>query len=262
MSTRCTVLMYHATHRSPTELGGADPHYAVGLDVFERHLDYIEKAGKTARAVERVPDAVQHGEHPVGMTFDDGHVTNLQAAQALAARGWSGTFFVNPGTVGTPHYLSWEQLREMVRMGMSIQSHAQFHRYQDELSYDEQWDDLNRSKAEIEQALDQAVTVFAPPGGRTSGHTRELAQKAGYAWVSTSRVGLWNVDRDSRWDVPRFAVLAGTPLLQLQAWINQAPVEIGKQVWRYRILRGAKNLLGNGGYERLRSAVLGSPKDY
>lgn len=262
MPTRCTVLMYHATQRSPAELGGADPHYAVGLDVFERHLDCIKQSGKTARAVERIPAALDKGERPVGMTFDDGHVTNLQAAHALAARGWCGTFFVNPGTVGTPDYLSWDQLREMVRLGMSIQSHAQFHRYQDELSYDEQWDDLSRSKAEIEHALDQAVTVFAPPGGRTSEHTRSLAQKAGYTWVSTSRVGLWQVGRDSVWDIPRFAVLASTPLSQLQAWINQASFEIGKQVWRYRILRWAKNLLGNGGYERLRAAILGSPKDY
>lgn len=262
MSDRCTVLMYHATHRSPTELGCADPHYAVSLDVFEQHLDAIAQRGHTARAVERIPSALTRGERPVGITFDDGHRTNLQAAQALAQRGWCATFFVNTATVGTPDFLSWSELQAMVDMGMSIQSHAHHHRYQDELTPAEQLEELRHSKGEIEAHLHQAVTVYAPPGGRTSAHTPALAQQAGYALVSTSRVGIWHVGRDPIWDVPRFAVLATTPLSQLCQWIDQAPLEIGKQVLRYRALRSFKKLLGNGGYERLRSALLGAPKDY
>jgi hypothetical protein len=104
--------------------------------------------------------------------------------------------------------------------------------------------------------------VYAPPGGRTSTYTAGLAKQAGYTMVSTSRVGVWHVQTDPIWDVPRFAVLAHTPLHQLQAWLTQAPLEIARQVWRYRLLRSAKRLLGNGGYERLRSRVLGAPKDY
>ncbi len=57
-------------------------------------------------------------------------------------------------------------------------------------------------------------------------------------------------------------MLAATPLPQLKAWVTQSPVEITKQVLRYRVLRAMKSLMGNGGYERLRGALLGTPKDY
>lgn len=262
MSARCTVLMYHATPLNEAEVGSADPHYSVALGVYEQHLDLMQNLGYTARAVERIESSLRRGERPIGMTFDDGHVTNLLAANALARRGWCGTFFVNPGTVGTADYLSWSQLQEMAELGMSIQSHAQYHRYQDELSREDQWADLSQSKTAIEQHLGRPVTVYAPPGGRVSSYTTELAKQAGYTMVSTSRVGVWHLQTDSVWDVPRFAVLAKTPLNQLQAWMTQAPTEVTKQVWRYRLLRSAKRLFGNGGYERLRSAVLGAPKDY
>ncbi|HYR25540.1 MAG TPA: polysaccharide deacetylase family protein [Aquabacterium sp.] len=261
MSTRCTVLMYHATPATPGELGAADPHYAVALPVFEQHLAALQALGHTARAVERVSAALTGGERPVGLTFDDGHRTNLQAARALAQRGWCATFFVNPSTVGTPDYLDWDALRTMAELGMSIQSHAQHHRYQDELSDEEQRRELVDSKTQIEQQVGRPVTVYAPPGGRTSPATVPLARQAGYQMVSTSRVGVWDLQRDPVWDVPRFAVLARTPLAQVRAWVQQAPLEVGRQVLRYRLLHWIKRQLGNGGYDRLRGVLLGTAKD-
>lgn len=261
MSHTCTVLMYHATAAQADELDSADPHYAVGLAMFRDHLAALHDLGLRAQAVEAVPVGPQASTH-VGMTFDDGHATNLAAAEALAERGWSGTFFVNPSAVGSHDFLSWAALRDMATAGMSIQSHAQHHRYLDDLSWDAQREEVTRSKAEIEQHLGRPVTVFAPPGGRTTPDVTALARQAGYTMLCNSRVGVWHTQRDSVWDVPRFAVLASTPLHQLRQWAQQAPGEVAKQVLRYRALRLAKRLLGNAGYDRLRGAVLPTPKDY
>jgi peptidoglycan/xylan/chitin deacetylase (PgdA/CDA1 family) len=259
----CTVLMYHATHQAPEQLQGADAHYAVQLDVFESHLDLMRELGMNVQAVELLPALRQQlTSGLVGMTFDDGHVTNLDAARSLARRGWSGTFFINPATVGTPGYLSWPQLKDMCEMGMSIQSHALHHRYQDELSTAEQFEELSRSRQMIEAELGQAVTTYAPPGGRTSRDTVRLAQQAGYAMMNTSRVGVWRMGAGSPWDVPRFAVLANTGLPQLSKWITQDRSEVNKQVLRYSVLRTLKSILGNQGYERLRQGLLGTSKDY
>lgn len=261
MKPACTVLMYHATHRDASELGVADPHYAVTLDSYEAHLNCLTQEGLTARTLEQVIPCHHQGEQVVGMTFDDGHASNLYAAQALARRGWSGTFFVNPSTVGTAHFLSWNELRTMAELGMSIQSHAQHHHYQDELTLDEQFQQLSQSKLDIETHLGVACTVFAPPGGRTTPDTVRLARQAGYAMVSTSRVGLWDLRKADPWRIPRFAVLAGTPLSQLRAWVRQSPMEVAKQVLRYQALSAVKQALGNGGYERLRATLLPAPKD-
>lgn len=261
MNRKCTLLMYHATPSHGEGLTGADPHYAVDLGVFRSHLDLLAQQGRRGACMASVVAGPQAGQPPaVGITFDDGHVSNLAAAQALADKGWSATFFVNTSTVGSPHFLSWAQLREMVAMGMAIQSHAHQHRYMQELSDAEQLDELTRSKAELESQLGQAVVAFAPPGGRTNARTRPLAQQAGYRMLGSSRVGLYRPAGDTPWDVPRFAVLAHTSLGQLRAWVEQSPGEIAQQVLRYQALHTVKRLLGNAGYERLRGALLSGSK--
>jgi peptidoglycan/xylan/chitin deacetylase (PgdA/CDA1 family) len=260
MTHRYTVLMYHAVPATPGPHGGADAHYSVDLPVFVQQMDELSTRGLRGMAVERQASDVSASD-TVGITFDDGHETNFGAARVLADRGWSGTFFVNSSTVGTPHFLSWPQLQEMVDMGMSIQSHAHRHRYMDDLSPDEQFDELHRSKVEIEQHLGRPVGTFAPPGGRTSRELKHLAARAGYVAMCTSRVGLYTPQGESAaWDIPRFAVLSGTPLSQIGAWVTQDRAEVRRQVLRYRALRAVKTLLGNAGYERLRSAALGAEK--
>lgn len=259
MNRKCTVLMYHATPSQSEDVAGADPHYAVGLGVFRSHLDLLAQQGRRGACMASVVAAANPALPPaVGITFDDGHVSNLAAARALANKGWSATFFVNTSTVGSPNFLSWAQLRDMVDMGMAIQSHAHQHRYMQDLSDAEQLDELTRSKNELEDRLGQSVVAFAPPGGRTNARTRPLAREAGYRMLGSSRVGLFQPAGDSPWDVPRFAVLAGTSVAQLRAWIEQSPGEITQQVLRYQALHTVKRVLGNAGYERLRGALLGA----
>ena len=134
MSDKLAVLMYHAVVGDGMHYINADPHYSVSGRQFSRHLDLLERSGLRACSVA----ALRRGEsavNAVAMTFDDGHVSNGAAAQELAARGFSADFFVNPSTVGTPGYLSWEELKAMAAVGMSIQSHGWFHRYLDELAH-------------------------------------------------------------------------------------------------------------------------------
>ena len=251
-----TVLMYHAVADAQGS-EGADPHYAVTRAQFRRHLELVAAAGARAASVESlIAQPELHGTH-VGFTFDDGHASNADAAADLLAHGGSGDFFVNPSTVGTPHHLSWTALREMADVGMSIQSHGQHHRYLDELSPAEVEAELADSKREIEDRLGRPVTLFAPPGGRVAPGLGDVARRLGYQAVCSSRVSLWHRDA-GRWDVPRLAVLTTTSDVQLRRWVEQRGWELAVRRVRYQVLTAAKRALGNGRYERLRSALLGS----
>lgn len=256
MKNTYTVLMYHATPTGIADTSFADPHYAVAEANFVQQLDAIAALGLCAKSTECVTET----DHSIAITFDDGHQTNQWAAEVLASRGWSGTFFINPSTVGTQGFLSWAALRDMASAGMSIQSHSQNHFYHDDLSVPAQLEELICSKHVIEDQIGRPVLTFAPPGGRVSKSTTALAKQAGYTSVCTSRVGLWRASLESKWDIPRFAVLASTPLSQFDAWVRQSPGEIYWQIARYKSLRIAKNLLGNAGYERLRNQLLPSSK--
>lgn len=257
MNPKFTVLMYHGVADERGNCPGADPHYCVSAGQFAAHLKQVEAAGQRCVSVASLLNPNRRSDRAVAVTFDDGHVSNLAAAERLAKADGSADFFVNPSTVGSPHFLSWSELREMASLGMSIQSHGFHHRYLDELTPQEVKAELVDSKRAIEDHLGLPVTVFAPPGGRLSPDLAQIAFDSGYAAVCASRVGLWRLGAEV-WDIPRLAVLRSTADGQFARWLSQDPLEIFGSRTRYIVLNSAKWLLGNRGYERLRHGLLRS----
>ena len=255
MNHTVTVLMYHAVGDARGETPGADAHYAVTSRQFDTHLRLAREAGQGVRSVADLLRDPALAARNVGFTFDDGHASNGPAAERIAQHGGTADFFVNPSQVGAPHYLGWADLRRMADAGMSIQSHGQDHRYLDEMTPDEVVAQVVDSKKHIEDHIGRAVTLFAPPGGRVAPNLRQAAERAGYVSVCSSRVGLWHT-ADGAWDVPRLAVLQGTPDVQFTRWVRQDRWEVTRQRTRYALLTSAKRLLGNQGYERLRGRLL------
>lgn len=246
-----SVLMYHAIVDDGEDPRGADLHYAVARSVFTRHLDLVRESGLHASSVRRLLDAP--APRGVAFTFDDGHVSNAWAAEALHRAGASGDFFVNSAHVGTPGFLDWAALREMADAGMSIQSHGHQHRYLDELDAAAVDDELRRSKQTIEDRIGHAVTLFAPPGGRVAPGLLQTARRLGYDAVCSSRVDVWNGRAN---EVPRFAILRGTTPQRVRGWVNREPREVLASRVRYHVLRAGKGLLGNGAYDKLRGLLL------
>jgi peptidoglycan/xylan/chitin deacetylase (PgdA/CDA1 family) len=256
MSGKLPVLMYHAVVNDLGQCDGADPHYAVLRHQFSLHLKALHSAGLRASSIAGVR-AGAAAANAVAMTFDDGHASNRDAAEALAAHSFTADFLVNPSTVGKPNHLSWADLRAMSDAGMSIQSHGYHHRYLDELEPSEVVAELVDSKREIEDRIGRAVTVFGPPGGRTSVGLAEAAAGAGYGALCTSRVGLWCL-REGTWRIPRLAVLNSTSQSRFVRWIKQDLIAMAAQQTRYQALSATKQLLGNERYEQLRRRLLGA----
>lgn len=248
------VLMYHAVTESAGRAAHADPHYTVARVCFGRQLRAIQEAGLETTSLSRLVAGATKSRC-VALTFDDGHVSNRGIADELAAKSWSADFFVNPTTVGTPHHLAWNELRAMAAAGMSIQSHGQRHRYLDELCAQDVRAELADSKHEIEDRIGRAVTVFAPPGGRTTAKLADEAARAGYAALCTSRPGVWHATAGP-WRIPRLAVLSSTSDARFARWIAMDWREVTTQRARHLALTAAKRLLGNQGYERVRLGLL------
>jgi peptidoglycan/xylan/chitin deacetylase (PgdA/CDA1 family) len=246
--------MYHAVPAGLRWLEAADPRYAVTRTAFERQvLPAVERGlrlSSVATLLERGTD-----DSCVTVTFDDGHARNPWAAERLAASGGTADFFVGSSTIGSRHLLSWAELRHMSDSGMSVQSHGHSHRYFDDLDDADVLDELARSKNLIADEIGRSVSLFALPGGRMSPALLEVAGGLGYAAVRSSRVGIWRGNR-TLGEILRAAVLATTPDRQRIQRIEQDPGEFARAHLRQALLRGARCVLGNRWYERLRGPVI------
>ena len=247
-----SVFMYHGVGRDE-QLEGSDHHYAVTAEAFAKHLDII--GGSKALNVQIASGVIS--QHCV--TFDDGHISHYaQAFPILKEKCQTGEFYVNTAFVGQTNYVTWEHLREMSDQGMSIQSHGHHHYYLSDLSESEQVTELETSKKTIEDKLGQPVTVLAPPGGRYDSVTERVASSLGYARIANSEPGCWK--SMGRFLIPRFPVYQHTSEQTIADYLQAYSGSTLKAVGKYRVTRGAKMLLGNQRYEKIRNALVGEPQ--
>jgi peptidoglycan/xylan/chitin deacetylase (PgdA/CDA1 family) len=115
----------------------------------------------------------------------------------------------------------WEDLRELERCRVSVQSHGASHRRFSELDLTQQKDELLRSKAVLEAGLRKSVTVFAYPygdGGVDPGIQRSLLDQAGYRAACLYKGGAIHLPIANPYRLTRVAM---GPDTDLQAELEQ-----------------------------------------
>lgn len=249
------VLMYHAVVDDDVS-STYDHHYSVSQNTFRQHVEFISKQDYL---IQTIPSLLSKNnlqrDGSVCVTFDDGAITDYDVAfPILCANNAKADFFINSSNVGSPGFLDWQQIREMQKHGMSIQSHGHSHRYFDDLTDTEIRSELDTSKKSIEDNTGVEVSVFAPPGGRLKPAVWHIAEELGYKIICHSKPGVWSNDLKG---IPRFAILNSTTDSKFSQWINQDKKELLLSSTFYNIKYGVKKLLGNSGYEKLRITMLG-----
>ena len=142
---------------------------------------------------------LERGEKPprrtVAITFDDCYRDNLFAARVLAEHQLPACFFIPTAYPGTEHVfdwdrdlkrmanLSWEEIREMARLGHEIGSHTVHHADMAKIDVDQARRELTESKKTLEDQLGRRVQWFAYPYGGRDNFLPErlpLVYEAGY----------------------------------------------------------------------------------
>jgi peptidoglycan/xylan/chitin deacetylase (PgdA/CDA1 family) len=149
----------------------------------------------------------------VAITFDDCYRSNLFAAEVLAEHGLPACFFLPTSFIGTEcrfdwdrglkplANLTWDDVREMTRMGFDIGSHTASHANLARIPAERAWRELVDSKAELEDRLGRPVHWFAYPfGGRNDFGPEQivLVQEAGYDCCFSGHGGFIYHDTDPR----------------------------------------------------------------
>jgi peptidoglycan/xylan/chitin deacetylase (PgdA/CDA1 family) len=102
--------------------------------------------------------------------------------------------------------MTWEQTRELDRLGVRFGSHTSTHEILTSVPLDEAKQEISASRARIEQQLNKPCRLFSYPNGDSSAELRNLVESAGYklAFLNQSP-GVWTHDCDP-YQIPRVNV--------------------------------------------------------
>lgn len=139
------------------------------------------------------------GPRDLAVTFDDGLssvVANAEPILAELAIPWS-IFVVSDWADGRHQFgegvfLSWPEIVGLAQRGVEIGSHSVSHPNFGRIGVDEAREELDRSRATIEQRLGRPSTSFAIPMGGSRDWTMQaqaLARAAGYAIIYAQSEG-------------------------------------------------------------------------
>src|SRR5271170_2941792 len=216
MTKRRTVfLMYHELEEPGRPMCQAEPgyvRYVLRSSEFRTQMDFIKSKGWRGVCVS---EALSHRPGTVAITFDDGCETDLVcAAPRLREFGFGATFYVTTGFVGKRGYLNPSQLRELCGLGFEIGCHSMTHAYLTDLDEKGLHREVAEAKSQLEYIIGQPVEHFSCPGGRYNQRISEIARKAGYRTVATSRMRA-NSASSNRFALGRVAVMRATSFATL-----------------------------------------------
>ncbi len=230
------ILLFHGL----LDAGENGGRFALPARRFSRWLRRLRAAGQSCPALPAWWAHPAPGGLQAVLAFDDGGESDFRLAfPRLLEAGLSAVFFINTARVGAPGCLSWNQIREMRRAGMSFQSHGHDHVALTRLDAAELDAQLRRSRQCLEDRLGEAVEFLAAPYGCWNQRVQAAALRAGYRALCTSQAGL---------------AQPGSALLPRNA-VRRYTSDLG--FWA--LLRGSSGYLA---MRRLRSALLAVPRQW
>lgn len=203
----------------------------------------LAEAFRIARSEEPIP------HRTVAITFDDCYRDNLAAARVLAEYGYAATFFLPTAYVDTDQRfpwdahlkplanLSWDDVREMSRLGFEIGSHSATHPDLGKITREEVRRELLESRTILESQLQKPVRWFAYPFGGERNFRPEwrvLVRETGYDGCVSGYGGFLRRDTDVAM-LPRESVTSFSSTQELELYLS------GALYWYYALKRKFRN---------------------
>lgn len=210
------ILVYHHVAEDPP------PSTSVTPEVFERHLDYLERNDYRVRPLPAVLERLRAGEpvpdKTVVLTFDDAYRSvHSEAWPRLRARGWPFSVFVSTSYIdqGLANYMDWEELRELRQAGVTLGNHTHSHPHlvrhkagEDESAWAERVrGEIRTAQRRLEKQAGGAARILAYPYGEFSSALKRLVAEMGFAGIA-QHSGPVGSGTDGL-AVPRFPMAAG-----------------------------------------------------
>ena len=244
--------MYHGT---PNNHPSSE--YSIRAQRFKAHLRYLKNHGWHTDLFRELHNASALPEKTVILTFDDGYADNYEGAfLPLTEHNLKATWFIATDCIGK--YSHWmgspspqtqmltvEQLLQMEKAGMEIGSHTCSHPDLTTLSYQQQLDEMTKSKQILESIIHGKISSFAYPYGRYNTDSIEAAKDADYQLACTVRPG-WFGSEMNPLLVRRITIFANDSVSTLARKLIFADNDVSwKKMASYYYKRFNDKLIGN-----------------
>jgi peptidoglycan/xylan/chitin deacetylase (PgdA/CDA1 family) len=254
MAASLPILVYHAVSDDATAQFRP---YTISPRRFAEHVAILKDLGcaglTLSDAARRLFEGASLPERAVVLTFDDAFRDFAHHAfPTLMAAGFTATLFVPSAYVGaTSRWLvregesgrpvmSWSEIRDVAEGGIEVGAHTHTHPQLDRCSHTQLGEELEKSKALLEDGLDREMAAVAYPFGFHSRRVRRAARAAGYTFGCA--VGNLTAHSESdRWAIPRLTVKPSTEDAVLRRFVtgrtgryDGAISEAKRFVWRAR----------------------------
>lgn len=220
------ILMYHHIGKVPSDkkYDAVREDLTVSPENLETQLKWLKDQGYTSISMaETIVFARAKGEFPAWSSFalpkkpiiislDDGYEDAYTNALPLLRKyNFSGSFAVITGKVGTPEYMTWEQIKILVKNGMEILSHTVSHPDLRLISDKKLAEELADSKKTLEDNLGNEIYALVYPSGQVDNRVSAAADAADYSGARTTATG--KVTKNSPpYELPVVRIHGGTTL--------------------------------------------------
>ncbi len=154
---------------------GTNPDNRVQIRQFEAHIKELTNGRYTVMPLPDILSAIQTGaklpNRTIGITIDGAFRSVYEEAwPRLKAAGLPFTLFVttDPVDQGLPAYMTWDQIRELHRAGVSLGVHTAGYVRASRDDADAFRDDLQRAFASFEAEIGERPRLFSYPNGEMS----------------------------------------------------------------------------------------------
>jgi len=187
LEAKVPILIYHHIREVKTTDAEKNKQFILSPANFEKQLQYLKDNNfetiSFADLNNYFAGRFRLPQKPVIITFDDGLINQYDNALSLLQKyNFTATFFIFTNPIGkSKNYLTWEQLKELDKLGMEIGVHGKYHLYLNkEKDQKKLNDEILGSKERIEQELGKKISTFSYPFGAYNDQIIELVKNAGY----------------------------------------------------------------------------------
>ena len=220
------VLMYHRFGEN------AHPSTNILLEQFEAHLQELKKPIYTVLPLPEIIDRIKAKKplpkRTVGISLDDAFLSVYKEAYPrLREAQYPFTLFIatNPLDRGRKDYMTWDQVRELVKSGATIGSQTHTHLHMAKSSNLQNKAELETSNRRFEAELGKIPNLIAYPYGEYSLAVGKVAKEQGFSVGFGQHSGVIHPGADMLY-LPRFAMNQNYgSLSRLILAVNALPLE-------------------------------------